>query len=918
MHSSDLDDSLAGKLGDALPDADTDIENRRIRAAVEERLFGRAETALRIGRFVVLERIGAGAMGMVYAAYDPELDRKIALKLVRFDGVLAGLADARERVLDEARAAARLSHPNVVSVFDVGTYDGHIYIAMELVDGVTLTHWLRAQPGWREIVPIFVAAGRGLAAAHAAGVIHRDFKPDNVLVGDPAPAQVCVVDFGLAAASDPDRAGDQAGPREIAGTPAYMAPEQLAGGSITPAADQFGFCVALYEALYQVRPFAGQSRRALLASIAAGAVERTDAQVPRWLERVLLRGLRADPGQRYPDMDALLLALCSDPAARRRRWIARIALALVSAGAAASLVALLQAPVAPGDRCNDAARALDDTWSQERKRLARERFLALDVPYASATWAAVERQLDSYARAWTTMRGQACRATYEQGAQSESLLDLRMRCLDRRRQRLRALVERMLESTPEIAKRAVDAVHALPGLDECASPALLQRPHPLPEDPAIRQAIAALEQRLDEAQTLRSLGRYAEGTEAAAASSAEARALDYAPLAAEALLVEGTLREKSGDIEAAAKLLHQAFATALAGRSERIAAQSAVALVWVHGYWRRDQERADLFRELASALLRGMGGDAGLESDLRDHEGSRAFLREAYEEAEAHHRAALALLAQAHGDTDAPEAVRMQINLSAALVRQERLGQAEDVLRQTLALAHRHYGAAHPAVASVLTNLSVPLQQTMRLEEALDMNRRALVIKEATMGRAHPSLASNLNNIALNLAALGRLRESIPYVERAVAIRRQSLGPEHPSLINTLINLAHVYVEAGELAAGLREVDMVIALVEKHHGAQSSELAYPFTLRGRALLGMGKPRAAVAVIERALGLVDPAFPYERAETHAWLAQALVATGGNRARARALADQARALYQDLPPDAEAVTGLQRVDDLLARL
>ncbi|MBA2542205.1 MAG: serine/threonine protein kinase, partial [Deltaproteobacteria bacterium] len=227
-----------------------------------------------VGRFLVLGRLGAGGMGVVYAAYDPELDRRVALKLLRGS---SREDDVRARLLREAQAAARLSHPNVVSVFDIGVFEGRVYFAMEYVEGVTLAEWLRGDRAWPDIVEMFVQAGRGIAAAHEAGVIHRDFKPENVLVGRDGRARV--VDFGLARAADGEPTpvpalASSADPDEtqpamrgisdrltrtgtLLGTPRFMAPEQFAGGEITPSTDQFGFCVALYSALYRTLPFRG-------------------------------------------------------------------------------------------------------------------------------------------------------------------------------------------------------------------------------------------------------------------------------------------------------------------------------------------------------------------------------------------------------------------------------------------------------------------------------------------------------------------------------------------------------------------------------------------------------------------------------------------------------------------------------------
>ncbi len=307
-----------------------------------------------LGRYELLEPIGAGGMGVVYAARDPKLRRTVALKMLQPGGSAgAGEAKMRERLLREARAMARLSHPNVLSVYDVGELDGRVFLAMELVQGGTATAWLRQKRrSWREVLEVFLAAARGLAAAHSAGLIHRDFKPDNVLVGDDG--RVRVTDFGLASALAPAPGAPAAG-REgavlqaltatiagasttaIAGSPAYMAPEQLRGEKVDARADVFSFCVALYEAVYGEHPFAGDSLAELEDAIRQGRIRKPPRgnRVPQWLRRTLLRGLRHGPNERFRSMDAVVAAIeKARRGARRRIVVAGTLLAALLAAAA--------------------------------------------------------------------------------------------------------------------------------------------------------------------------------------------------------------------------------------------------------------------------------------------------------------------------------------------------------------------------------------------------------------------------------------------------------------------------------------------------------------------------------------------------------------------------------------------------------
>ena len=278
----------------------------------------------RVGRYEIESFRGAGGLGLVYVARDPELGRRVALKLLKSD------ASDQVRLTREAQAMARVSHPNVVAVHDVGETQGRIFLAMELVDGVDLRQWLATPRRRVEIVDAFRAAGRGLAAAHGAGLVHRDFKPENVLVD--REGRIRVTDFGLARAIDGAPAPDEL----AAGTPAYMAPEQHRGEHVDARTDQFAFCVALYEALYGERPFAGDDYESVRAAVLEGRVrpERAGARVPRTLRGILLRGLAPRPGDRWPTMEAILAALGRDRAKIPRR-IAAAALALIAVFATA-------------------------------------------------------------------------------------------------------------------------------------------------------------------------------------------------------------------------------------------------------------------------------------------------------------------------------------------------------------------------------------------------------------------------------------------------------------------------------------------------------------------------------------------------------------------------------------------------------
>ena len=333
-----------------------------------------------VGRFVVIDRVGAGGLGEVFLAYDPELDRRIAIKLLR--AATAVHEELHARLVREARAMAKLAHPNVVHVYDVGRQDGRVFIAMEYVEGPTLRTWVDdAARGWTEVRDLFVQAGEGLQAAHDRGIVHRDFKPSNVLIGEEGRARV--VDFGLAAApegeSRPAELKSSAGADEdltltgtILGTPAYMAPEQHRAGTVDARADQFAFCVALFEALYGVRPFGGKDLASLEhAKLSAEIQEaRRRDRPPPWLRKVVMRGLSPEPEDRYASMTDLLLDLTADQRRRRTaRTVLGIALGVAALGGAFGVGTWVTTPSA------DLQAQINDLESRAREAAAAGHFI---------------------------------------------------------------------------------------------------------------------------------------------------------------------------------------------------------------------------------------------------------------------------------------------------------------------------------------------------------------------------------------------------------------------------------------------------------------------------------------------------------------------------------------------------------------
>ncbi len=903
------------------------------------------------GRYVILERIGAGGMGVVWKAYDPELDRRVALKLVRLDrGRDAGSEDPthpdepRERLLREAQAMAKLAHPNVIAVHDVGTLGDEVFVAMELVDGPNLNAWLkqRRRP-WREILHAFVQAGRGLHAAHAAGLVHRDFKPDNVLVG--SDGRVRVTDFGLSRALDQPHAERAPGPApasgrlfdsltttgSVVGTPAFMSPEQHMGRATDPRSDQFSFCVALWEALAGSRPFAAASIDELTRAVVSGAiVEPPRGRMPRFVRRALQRGLGPRPEDRFPAMDALLAALDRDPRPFRRAAAAAIAVAALAVVGVA-LVRARAPSCAPEGR-------LAGVWDDERKQAVRRAFVASGAGYAEDAWRGASAALDGYAGALAAMHREACEATRVRGEQSAELLDLRMDCLAGRVDTLGALAALLARADRAVVERALPAAAGLPSLDECQDvKQLLGRPHP-PRDPSWRARADELRRALAEVRALKLAGKFHDGLARAQTLPAPAAALGDRSLEADALLALGDLQSRAGDAREADKTLADAVRAALAGRDARTAASAQIQIGLVVGMELRQTARGLEAMKTAAALVEGLGGDTLLEAQLAGAEGQILNDAGRAEEALARLERARALFEKARGPDDVdlantwndiggcyrmlgrfPEA--LAAHARAVAIREKALGpnhpfvatslsnignvyyvqgrhaEAQPYYERALAIRDNMLGPDHPRVADSLISLAQNLDSLGRAEEALAALRRAQAIQERTIGPDHPDVGRTLNTLGDIEKGLGHDERALAAYRGALANKEKTLGPDHPSVAISVYSVADALLALGKGDEALAGFERALAIDTKIYGGDGVELAFDLTGIGRAHLALARPAAAIPPLERALALrtATPGDPTERGETEFMLARALWDANRDRDRARALAGRARVVF-----------------------
>ena len=817
-----------------------------------------------VGRYVVLDTIGRGGMGVVYKAFDPELDRAIALKLVGLGHLGADPARARIRLLREAKALAQLSHPNVVAVHDVGTHDDELFVAMEFIAGCTLRSWLRDRPrSPREVLGVFSAAAAGLASAHRAGIIHRDFKPENVMIGNDG--RVRVVDFGLARAGMTD---ELAGVGAIVGTPAYMAPEQDLGREVDARSDQFSLCVALYEALFGQRPFAGESYAEIARHRLAGEVRPAPkvAGLSSKLRRAVLQGLRVDPEERHPTIAALLGVLgAGRRTGRIRAAVTALAVTTVIAGGWAAWLAT-HAPPTVEQSCALAADDLYRVWNAGRRDALRIALTGFAVTDAAGVTDRVGAQIDRWSAEWSARRTALCelsmRSDHDQSAKAVEQLH----CLERRLTHLDAALSACtLAGSREVAL-GVETIMA-----ELPSPRSCEQPAPTVVTEPVRARWQPMIEDLIRAQRALSQGEPDAALRSGAKVVDRARAThDVEPLAS-GLLAVGEAQVMLGQLPAARDSLRDAIRAATQVRDEEVVLDGWTDLVALATLDRRFDAAFDaavLAAELAA--MRVPAEEPG-QAQLALALGTTALLRGDLERAGTELPRALERWSQARDATQRAE-----------LVRAER----------ALGLLYAYRGAWRDARA--------------HLDRAL-------------AGAAQLSVSGVERG--LTLAALGELAglqrddtEAAARYDGALAAL-ETAGAAGRTLLPTVwIDDATVRARAGrcDLAAPL--LTHARDLAQAIYGGDSVLVAAALLGEARCALDRGDARNAVAVLERAsqLAVAASASPLQRAAIDFARARALTSTGAS-ARGIALAVRARDSFATVPG---AQADRDEVDDWLA--
>lgn len=743
---------------------------------------------------------------------------------------------------------ARLAHPNVVAVFDAETHDGVVVIVMEYVAGPTLREWLEAPRSWREIVAAFVAAGRGLLAAHRVGIVHGDFKPSNVLIGGgPLDDEIFKVgDFGLARPFDDDehhtRQPSPTGPIAVlpssddpaatteglaGGTPKYMAPEQHIGAEATAASDQFAFCVSLWEALVGKAPFdaSDMSELAVVKLTTQPEWPRIPG-VPRPIATAMRVGLRPKPAERWRDLGELLgeLERASRPRAVRLGAPA-LALALVGSVGALTWWRTSAAPT-----CDDGATRLAEVWNPEREAEIAGAMTASNLSFAGTSWARAHELLDGYGQRWVQGFDEACRATHVRGEESTGVMALRMNCLERARSQLRATVDMLADPDRRIVENAIGTVKALPSLDRCSGDAgRLTAEILIPDDPEVAARVEALRVVVDTARATARAGHDEDALANLDEIATDVEDTGFAPLIAEHGNIAGRAANELGRYDDADRFYTRALDVSLAGSHHRLAAEAAVNKASLHGLQQVRSREGRIYVDFAIGLSKA-AGNIDLEIDARylraaiasydghldeaerecravievaentpeyddirllwDHPllARLLYVRGAYVESEAEMRFFEQESIRIYGE-DHPNTAFGWTGLSAALYEQGRMAEAEDYARKAIATYEAAYGPHFDGLIQARDNLASTLQGAGRSAEAEVEYRAALALAVEVHGEEHATVATIHRDIAEAVASQGRDREAEAEYRASLAMFERLVEPDHPQTITTRCDL---------------------------------------------------------------------------------------------------------------------------------
>jgi len=834
-------------------EAPRDVEARELLAAVRRNMFAREADPLRLGRYQNLTRLGSGGMGIVYRGLDPKLNRPVAIKVLH-----ATSAASRADALREARLLAQAPHPNIVTVLDVGVEGDEMFIALELVVGQTLQAWL-IEPGrpWTAVVDALIEAGRGLAAAHACGVVHRDFKPANVLVG--TDGRVRVTDFGLAVqaeapATDPGEA-PSLGPGSTSrhgGTLGYAAPEQLRSAFDSPVdarADQFAFGACLFEALAGKRPFASTSVASYEAAVAAASPAMGRVRAPRAVRSVIVRALAPRPEHRFTDMDALVNALVK--ARRSQRWRRQVA-AWIGVAAVVGGVAVFA--TRPDARC-PAGQEVAALWDSAARSRAKASFDATDLPYAQASFDAADQRLQSAVLAWTTEYAEVCEVG--SATLSETRFDARLACLQTRRTGVEALTTLLQRADASTVEHAVESAASL------ASVAACDEAERVPTTQTQRQTRAELAGRVAAARVLMMAGAYDDAEQTLGVAPNDLDETIHGRVLAEHAAARGQLGKVRAAYPEATGHLTRAYHLATAVTDDRGAALAAAQLAMVIGAEQGRLEEAERWRRHAEAALERWGGAGVDAAAVHTSLAALARARSDLDGAEQSLLRAAALLVSSGRDNDNRMA-NVLTTLGAVLHDAGRYDESLANLRRALALLEQTFGYDHPGLLTTLHDLGASFHALGEFDASVATNKRALRLAQDTLGPDHMRVGG-IHNTLGNIAVAQRDDVTArPHFERALEIFRAQLGPDNPRTMAPLVNLGSIHARAGRYDLEQENLAHALEVMRASKGADAPavgqllvNLGHSHQRQGDVVGARRNYDDALSIFERRLGNEHP-------------------------------------------------------------
>lgn len=843
-----------------------DTEDRTTRPSRQHSTSG-SEIGSVIGRFHILDLLGAGGMGVVYAAYDPQLDRKVAIKVLRTRGLTPKRREREAtRLLAEARAMAQLSHPNVVTVYEAGTIDERVFIAMEYVPGMTLREWRTDQKrSVAEILDAYIKAGRGLAAGHHARLIHRDFKPENVLVG--LDGRVRVIDFGLARPSytqvDTPTPGDEdlgvpaptllttAG--SLFGTPLYMAPEQHEKRDLDARSDQFAFCITLYEALYGCMPFPCTSYAELACAVIDGKIipPEPNPEIPLRVVDAVLRGLRPNADERWPSMDALLDEL--EPPVGRRRGMIIAAAAITGAVAVGATLLIVRVT---GDEpevvnpCLAGEEQLAGVWDANVKGRVKSAFNATKRTHAPDTFQRVERALDRFSEDWVRRRREVCEATRLRHVQPEPDYDVRMQCMGARLGELKALVDLFATADARVVDKATLASRNLRMADSCTKLTAT-------DAPAATTQLGGLENEWFAIRALAETKRYQEAVGRAQKLLERVQPLGNTSFEAEVKFLVGVMQSGAGRAADAETTLRETLIVAAHAKNDTLIAQVWSLLIFVIGNQQARHSEAIALQSVAQvAIERSDANRELLKYELLYNVGTAHYTKGEYRRAIDAHEASLALRTSLNRQNDEIDIALLLNSLAASYLRAGVVFKAKDMFTRALAMLEKELGPSHPDVAMVQVSFAGLDQAMLNYPDAVKHANDALRVLEEVHGPEHEAVASTIYSVAVSYNGLEDYKAAVPFYERAATIF-QKANPNHAMYPLAVVGLADCLEEVNQAERAVVEGERGLAMVAEANNADKVQLAYARYVLAKALWSANRdrPRATALALEARKGFI---------------------------------------------------------------